>query len=258
MITIIGGDGKPYGPVPVDQVKRWMLEGRATLDTLARRDGDTDWRKLGELPEFSTTPTPPPLQPPLTEAAAPSEPGAATPDAATPTQDVAPEGQPAVTTLRIKSGPKLAGRGIRLLAAIIDGILSMLFALPGLVMLSARLVANGGHMPAFGTPAFDSTLSSMGVILVGWIILMIIQGWLLATRGQTVGKKLMGIRIVRFSDDANPGFVHAVLLRAVVVTILDNIPWLGLLFWLVDCCFIFREDRRCIHDLIADTRVIDE
>ena len=258
MITIIGGDGKPYGPVSVDQVKRWMLEGRATLDTLARHDGDANWRKLGELPEFSTTPTPPPLQPPLADATAPSEPATATADSAAPTQDAVPEGQPAVTTLRIKSGPKLAGRGIRLLAAVIDGILSMLFALPGLVMLSARLVANGGHMPAFGTPAFDSTLSSMGVILVGWIILMIVQGWLLATRGQTVGKKLVGIRIVRFSDDANPGFVHAVLLRAVVITILDNIPWLGLLFWFVDCCFIFREDRRCIHDLIADTRVIDE
>lgn len=256
MITIIGGDGKPYGPVPVDQVKRWMLEGRATLDTLARHDGDADWRKLGELPEFSTTPTPPPLQPPAAEPAAPDAPLAPQVDA--PAQDAAPGAQPAVTTLRIKSGPRLAGRGIRLLAAIIDGILSMLFALPGLVMLSARLVANGGRMPAFGTPAFDSTLSAMGVILVGWIILMIIQCWLLATRGQTVGKKLMGIRIVRFSDDANPGFVHAVLLRAVVVTILDNIPWLGLLFWLVDCCFIFREDRRCIHDLIADTRVIDE
>lgn len=258
MITIIGGDGKPYGPVPVDQVKRWMLEGRATLDTLARREGDTDWRKLGELPEFSAAPTPPPLQPPLTDAATPNEPGEVQPESATAVHDAVPEARPAVTTLRIKSGPRLAGRGIRLLAAIIDGILSMLFALPGLVMLSTRLVASGGRMPAFGTPAFDSTLSAMGVILVGWIILMIIQCWLLTTRGQTVGKKLMGIRIVRFSDDANPGFVHAVLLRAVVVTILDNIPWLGLLFWLVDCCFIFREDRRCIHDLIADTRVIDE
>ncbi len=260
MITIIGGDGKPYGPVSVDQVRRWMDEGRATLDTLARGDGQADWRKLRDMPEFSaTSSTPPSLQ------------SAAAPVASPYAQDSQPAVEalaeqrfhtsfeaPAPTSLRAQPAPKLAGRGVRLLAALIDGILSMLFALPGMVMLSTHLVANGGHMPTFGTPAFESTLGSIGVILGGWVILMIIQLWLLTARGQTIGKKLLGIRIVRFSDNSKPYFVHVVLLRAVVVTILDNIPWIGLLFWVVDSCFIFREDQRCLHDLIADTRVIDE
>jgi len=29
-----------------------------------------------------------------------------------------------------------------------------------------------------------------------------------------------------------------------------------MLFHLVDCLFIFRQDRRCLHDLIAGTRVV--
>ena len=35
------------------------------------------------------------------------------------------------------------------------------------------------------------------------------------------------------------------------------IPVLGPLFSLVNVCFIFREDRRCIHDLIAGTQVVN-
>jgi uncharacterized RDD family membrane protein YckC len=50
----------------------------------------------------------------------------------------------------------------------------------------------------------------------------------------------------------NGGFVPHVALRAWLVTLIGIIP----LFGLVDILFIFREDKRCIHDLIAGTRVI--
>jgi hypothetical protein len=29
------------------------------------------------------------------------------------------------------------------------------------------------------------------------------------------------------------------------------------LYGIVDACFIFREDQRCLHDLIADTTVVE-
>jgi uncharacterized RDD family membrane protein YckC len=31
---------------------------------------------------------------------------------------------------------------------------------------------------------------------------------------------------------------------------------LGFVFLLVDFCFIFREDGRCLHDLMAGTKVV--
>ena len=31
MFTILGGDGKEYGPVPTDQIRRWIVAGRANL-----------------------------------------------------------------------------------------------------------------------------------------------------------------------------------------------------------------------------------
>jgi hypothetical protein len=34
------------------------------------------------------------------------------------------------------------------------------------------------------------------------------------------------------------------------------LPWIGFVFVIVNYGFIFREDRRYLHDLIADTRVV--
>src|ERR1044071_9351473 len=59
MFTIIGGDGKEYGPVTVDQVRTWITAGRANLDTKAKAVGSEEWRGLGDYPDFSGAPVPP-------------------------------------------------------------------------------------------------------------------------------------------------------------------------------------------------------
>ncbi len=64
MFTIIGGDGKEYGPVSVEQIRAWLAGGRANLDTKAKAVGTEEWRRLGDFPEFSgaaATPPPPPV-----------------------------------------------------------------------------------------------------------------------------------------------------------------------------------------------------
>ncbi len=53
MFTIIGGDGKEYGPVSVDQVRAWMAGGRANLTTKVRAVGTEDWRTIAEVPEIT-------------------------------------------------------------------------------------------------------------------------------------------------------------------------------------------------------------
>ena len=63
MFTIIGADGKEYGPVSAEKLREWIASGRANAQTQCRRDGETAWSTLGSLPEFSaafSTPPPPP------------------------------------------------------------------------------------------------------------------------------------------------------------------------------------------------------
>lgn len=62
MYKIIGGDGNEYGPVPGEQIRAWLREGRATMQTLVQTAGSADWLPLASLPEFAA---PPSVVPPL-------------------------------------------------------------------------------------------------------------------------------------------------------------------------------------------------
>ena len=53
MFTIVGADGKEYGPVPAEQVQAWMAAGRANRQTKGRREGTAEWMTLAEFPEFA-------------------------------------------------------------------------------------------------------------------------------------------------------------------------------------------------------------
>jgi len=67
MFTIIGGDGRQYGPVSVDQIRQWIAEGRVNAQTLAQAEGSVEWKALGLFPEFAAAATPPvmPSTPPV-------------------------------------------------------------------------------------------------------------------------------------------------------------------------------------------------
>lgn len=63
MYKIIGGDGRPYGPIGIEQVRQWIAEGRANAQTPAQAEGATDWKPLGMFSEFAGG-FPPPNAPP--------------------------------------------------------------------------------------------------------------------------------------------------------------------------------------------------
>jgi len=66
MYKIIGADGRLYGPVNAEELKRWIGENRVNGLTQVETDGATDWKTLGVLPEFADAlrVTPPPLAAP--------------------------------------------------------------------------------------------------------------------------------------------------------------------------------------------------
>jgi uncharacterized RDD family membrane protein YckC len=150
-----------------------------------------------------------------------------------------------------RSSP-LADRSSRLLAALVDAVFAALAVLPGLILLiiAGVLASSGSH--------FDRSVSVAGYILAatGGLALAIYQAVLLTRQGQTIGKRMQGIRIVQFEDDANPGFLRAVLLRAGIPLALAAIPYVGLFFVLIDILCILGDERRCLHDMIARTRVV--
>ncbi len=142
---------------------------------------------------------------------------------------------------------QLAGRGARLAGAIIDGVILLgLWWVVGLVtpwnIFSPKMAEAG-------------VFATFGMQLIGLLLFAIVNGYLLMTRGQTVGKLLLGMRIVRPDGSAaTPGRLLG--LRYGVGWLLSALPFVGMVYALVDCLMIFRADRRCLHDLIADTIVV--
>jgi hypothetical protein len=69
MYKIIGADGRPYGPVSVEQVREWITSRRANAQTLAQAEGSSEWKPLSAFPEFTealaAAPPPPLASPPL-------------------------------------------------------------------------------------------------------------------------------------------------------------------------------------------------
>jgi hypothetical protein len=53
MYYLIGADGREYGPFTADQIRDWVAQGRANAHSRARREGETAWQALRELPEFA-------------------------------------------------------------------------------------------------------------------------------------------------------------------------------------------------------------
>lgn len=221
MFTIIGGDGKEYGPASIEQIRAWLAGGRANLETRARRSGDDTWKPLSSFPEFG---------------------GAE--DATTP---------PVMVT-----EVDLGSRWVRLGAAILDQVILGFCLIPSIPIFGLDFVVDLLNNPEGPIDPIEPARALLGLATILALVgaYMIVQIWWLTTRGQTIAKRMLGLRIVRVTDGGNPGFVNAFLLRSLVPALIGGIPLVGGIFTLTDVLFIFRSDRRCVHDFMAGTRVV--
>ena len=53
MYYIIGGDGKQYGPISREDLRKWISEGRLNSQSQAKAEGEADFRALATFPEFA-------------------------------------------------------------------------------------------------------------------------------------------------------------------------------------------------------------
>ena len=155
----------------------------------------------------------------------------------------------------IEPGLAKAGRAQRLLAVIID---SMLIGVPAIILAIAlpayqAYVERAGGQPAINNGALIGAMSVFGIFVIGYVAYQCYWIW---KNGQTLGKKLMKIKIVRI-DGSRASFPRIVFVRALVPALVGGIPLVGILFSLTDALFIFGEPQRCVHDYLADTIVIN-
>lgn len=148
----------------------------------------------------------------------------------------------------------LAPRWKRLLATLVDAIL-----VPALSLLLVMLT----NVAEDAEDYVDSTWM-LHVLLLAIFGYLLLNGFTLWRRGQTLGKCLLGIMIAPASVLQQPSAsvqpaplwvliaVRAWFFALLFVGIIPFFIWIPLL----DQLFILRKDRRCLHDLIAGTVVI--
>jgi len=90
---------------------------------------------------------------------------------------------------------------------------------------------------------------------VGFVIMLALN-WNHLGRGQTIGKGIMELRIVR-KNGTPAERSHIILKRILPLHLIAQLPVLGGLFAIVDALLIFRSQHNTIHDDIAETKVID-
>ncbi|WP_342381198.1 RDD family protein [Myxococcus stipitatus] len=135
-----------------------------------------------------------------------------------------------------------ASRGDRFLANLFD---AFAITAPMAIAGVAQGIASAnktGFSPIWLSFALLVTLVVLAAQVVG-----------VARTGQSLGKRWRGIKVVRM--DGSP------VSLGVLILVRNLIPYgvSQLTFGvtgIVDLLFIFREDRRCLHDLIAGTQVV--
>ena len=96
-------------------------------------------------------------------------------------------------------------------------------------------------------------------LIFGQVIFLLLQGYLLVNQGQTIGKYLLKIRIVDRDTHQKPAFGDLYLRRYFLIELLELIStWVMFIFRIVDFLFLFKDDRRTIHDMVANTIVIKD
>lgn len=140
----------------------------------------------------------------------------------------------------------LASRWARLGAAVIDGIIAMLAILPIMSMAGLWEQAMNGEPLSLQAMLWGA--------LYGFAVFLLVHGYFLKRDGQTLGKKLLGIKITTLTG-AVPDFWPMVAKRYLVVWVITYLPFVGNLIGMVDALFIFRNDKRCLHDHLAGTVV---
>lgn len=175
-----------------------------------------------------------------------------------PTQDIA----------QAKKQLDLASVGSRIIAKLIDALLMLLASSPLFIALYHspnfdKLVkwAEAGQTRLSSAQQMElmSAIPEHILLLTNILVwgLIIAQMLLLMRRGQTIGKMVMGIRILDRQSNAIPGFFNLIIMRSLLTMLAYSLSVFGLVVLVIDLVMLLtNKERLSLHDKIAKTYVV--
>jgi uncharacterized RDD family membrane protein YckC len=144
-------------------------------------------------------------------------------------------------------GYVLASRTSRLVATLIDNMTTSLTAV-GLLMYT-------GNLNVLFMVSQNQMREMAFLAILSLVLFLLINGVFLFQSGQSLGKMIMGIRIVSL-DPSTTLPIHPILIRYSFITFLSLIPYIGGFLLMFNFMMIFSKSRQCLHDRIAKTLVV--
>ncbi len=157
-----------------------------------------------------------------------------------------------------------AGFGKRFIAWLVDGIIASLGIL--LLVPFARVMYMFGSMVSGGYSyhhyGYSQSFLSFPAVGMAFLVFLLAGGWHLLYalfkdglgRGQSPGKRLAGLMVVRL-DDNTPCTYAASALRNLIKLVMNLIPVIG---WLIEPILVLAQERgQRLGDLAAGSQVIE-
>ncbi|MFV5342919.1 RDD family protein [Acinetobacter oleivorans] len=250
MQIYLARNNQQAGPYTLEQVNQMLASQQILLTDLAWHEGMTEWKALGELTQGKLVYQPIGYSAPV----------------------INTNSSPNETIRQIRVEPKiheLASIQSRALAKTIDLLLWLpIAAIPSFFFNESQykqlfeLQKQMQSAEVASTKAAELQHQLFTLIPIeAWhsmlayvVIMLAIQAFLLTKYGQSIGKKIVGIKIVDAESNGKVNLTRIFLLRSVVFIILN------LLFMpistIIDYAFALGQKRQALHDKIARTKVI--
>jgi uncharacterized RDD family membrane protein YckC len=166
-------------------------------------------------------------------------------------QNANPYASPTAEIVDIKTQDvELASFGMRFLGSLIDGVIMLIVIVP--IMFLTGYINIDDMMRGIQPSMYEQ----VKMAIIGFVVLVLLQGYFLYSSGQTIAKKILGTRIVTMQNE-KPDFTKLLAMRYGLVHLINQVPIVNFVFSLANAlCIFIGNDRRCIHDYFAGTKVI--
>ena len=255
MQIYLARNNQQAGPYTLEQINQMLADQQILLTDLAWHQGMTEWKALGELTQGKLVYEPT---------------GYVAPVSLNKTEPFA--NQPTTQQNQAKQNIELASLHSRFFAKIIDLLLwlptSIILGLflntdqiQKLTTLQDQMLAKAQSNDVNQVLELQSQMLALfpdqaWIAMFSYIFIMLaVQAYLLSKFGQSIGKKLLKIKIVDEENNEQVSFIRVFVLRSILFIVIYR--FLSL-FAIVDLLFALSKKRQTLHDKLVKTKVIKQ